>query len=164
MSGQRLKLYIHMGKRLLCLLAIFLPILTFAQVREASPRTDESVAIAKNFIQEIADMDVALDVILSEHVIVRKPNDELYDYLEASLQEIRINLLSKNIDEIQYKRYNELPRKEVRDIDPEGMLVENMVFLYHKNRLLTSLYIEDGKIASFTLVSKGNELAHFVTY
>lgn len=153
-----------MGKRLLFLLAIFLPIISFAQSTEGSPRTNESVAIAKNFISDMADLDVALDVILSEKVIVNKPNNELYDYLEASLQEIRINLLSKDIEEIQYKRFNELPRKEVRDIDPEGKLVENMIFLYYKNRLLTSLYVEDGKIASFTLVSKGNELAHFVTY
>lgn len=153
-----------MGKQLLFLLTIILPFMSMAQSAKGSTGDGKSMSVARGFINELANFDTPLDVILSERVIVNNPNDELYDYLEASLQEIRINLSLKNVDEIQYKTFHELPRKEVRDIDPEGMNIDNMVFLYYKNRLLTSLYVEGGKIASFTLVSKGNEMAHFVTY
>ncbi len=124
----------------------------------------ENLSLVKNFIHDLANDQNALDVILSQYVTVNDPSDEMYDYLEVSLQEIRINLMTKKLENIQYKTFTQLPRKEVKDIDPEDMDVNNMYFLYHKDRLVTSIYVEDGKIASFTLVSKGEEMAHFVTY
>jgi len=124
----------------------------------------ENLSLVKNFIHDLANDQNALDVILSQYVTVNDPSDEMYDYLEVSLQEIRINLMTKKLENIQYKTFSQLPRKEVKDIDPEDMDVNNMYFLYHKDRLVTSIYVEDGKIASFTLVSKGEEMAHFVTY
>lgn len=65
---------------------------------------------------------------------------------------------------LEFKNYRDLPVREVRDIDPEGLATDQMFFIYHKGRLVTSLYLIDKKIGSFTLVSKGNNLAHFVTY
>jgi hypothetical protein len=73
-------------------------------------------------------------------------------------------LTYKNFDQIEIKSYNELSRKEVRDIDPEGLNVNNMYFIYYQGRLVTSIYVEGDKIGSFTLVSKGDDMAHFVTY
>lgn len=154
-----------MKATLLYLLLFICPFWSLAQSNEQAPKAEQAgIPLIKSFIKDLSDDDIALDVILSEYVTVNEPTDELYDYLEASLQEIRINLLSKNINNIQYKRYKELPRKEIKDIDPEDLNTEAMYFLYHKDRLLTSIYVSSGKIASFTLVSKGNELAHFVTY
>lgn len=153
-----------MGKHLLLLISIIIPYFASAQAPQTSAQVTNSLTVAKHFIQDLADLDLALDIVLSEQVIVKNPDQELYDYLEASLQEIRLNLSTKKIEELQFKKYHELPQKEVRDIDPEGLNVEQMVFVYSKNRLLTALYVEGNKIRSFTLVSKGNEMAHFVTY
>ncbi|MVZ63308.1 hypothetical protein [Sphingobacterium humi] len=153
-----------MGKHLLLLISIIIPYFASAQAPKSSAQLTNSLTVAKHFIQDLADLDLALDIVLSEQVIVKNPDQELYDYLEASLQEIRLNLSTKKIEELQFKKYHELPQKEVRDIDPEGLNVEQMVFVYSKNRLLTALYVEGNKIRSFTLVSKGNEMAHFVTY
>lgn|SRR5690606_260756 len=143
-----------------------LPVLSFSQVRPAAREiaSEKGLHYVKSFIKDLADEDLALDIILSQHVIVQNPSAELYDYLEASLEEIRINLMAKNIDQITYKAYHELPRKEVSDIDPEELNTNNMYFLYYKDRLVTSIYVMDKKIGSFTLVSKGENLAHFVIY
>lgn len=152
---------------LLYFLLLLSPLVTSAQI-EHDDQTEEytfnSRDIATDFIYDLNDNEIALDVILSKWVIVNEPSDELYDYLEVSLEEIRLNLNSKNIDQIEIRNYSELPRKEVRDIDPEDLDVDNMYFVYYKNRLVTSIYVEGDKIGSFTLVSKGNEMAHFVTY
>lgn len=152
---------------LLYFLLLLSPLVTSAQI-EHDDQTEEytfnSRDIATDFIYDLNDKEIALDVILSKWVIVNEPSDELYDYLEVSLEEIRLNLNSKNIDQIEIRNYSELPRKEVRDIDPEDLDVDNMYFVYYKNRLVTSIYVEGDKIGSFTLVSKGNEMAHFVTY
>ncbi len=152
---------------LLYFLLLLGPLVTSAQI-EHDDQTEEytfnSRDIATDFIYDLNDNEIALDVILSTWVIVNEPSDELYDYLEVSLEEIRLNLNSKNIDQIEIKNYSELPRKEVRDIDPEDLDVDNMYFVYYKNRLVTSIYVDGDKIGSFTLVSKGNEMAHFVTY
>lgn len=123
-----------------------------------------SLDIAKNFIYDLAAMNIAVDVILSQHVLVKEADDEMYDFLLASLDEIRLNLMSKNVGDIQFIKYTDMPRREVSDIDTEGKDVANMYFLRYRKRQMTSLYIEQGKIASFTLVSKGNNKAHFVTY
>lgn len=152
---------------LLYFLLLLGPLVTSAQI-EHDDQTEEytfnSRDIATDFIYDLNDNEIALDVILSTWVIVNEPSDELYDYLEVSLEEIRLNLNSKNIDQIEIRNYSELPRKEVRDIDPEDLDVDNMYFVYYKNRLVTSIYVDGDKIGSFTLVSKGNEMAHFVTY
>ncbi|WP_433896158.1 hypothetical protein [Sphingobacterium mizutaii] len=152
---------------LLYFLLLLSPLVTYAQI-EHDDQTEEytfnSRDIATDFIYDLNDNEIALDVILSKWVIVNEPSDELYDYLEVSLEEIRLNLNSKNIDQIEIRNYSELPRKEVRDIDPEDLDVDNMYFVYYKNRLVTSIYVDGDKIGSFTLVSKGNEMAHFVTY
>ncbi len=152
---------------LLYFLLLLSPLVTSAQI-EHDDQTEEytfnSRDIATDFIYDLNDNEIALDVILSKWVIVNEPSDELYDYLEVSLEEIRLNLNSKNIDQIEIRNYSELPRKEVRDIDPEDLDVDNMYFVYYKNRLVTSIYVDGDKIGSFTLVSKGNEMAHFVTY
>ncbi len=153
---------------LLYFLLFLSPTISFAQFEHGDDRTEEYAVngrdVATDFIYDLNDNEIALDVILSKWVIVNEPSDELYDYLEVSLEEIRLNLNSKNIEQIEIKNYAELPRKEVRDIDPEDLDVDNMYFVYYKNRLVTSVYIEGDKIGSFTLVSKGNEMAHFVTY
>ncbi|QBR12267.1 hypothetical protein [Sphingobacterium sp. CZ-2] len=157
---------------LLYLILSISPLISFAQAKPnqakmehmESKSSKENLSLVKNFIHDLANEENALDVILSQYVTVNDPSDEMYDYLEVSLQEIRINLMTKKLENIQYKTYSQLPRKEVRDIDPEDMDVNNMYFLYHKDRLVTSIYVEEGKIASFTLVSKGEEMAHFVTY
>lgn len=152
---------------LLYFLLLLSPLVTSAQI-EHDDQTEEytfnSRDIATDFIYDLNDNEIALDVILSKWVIVNEPSDELYDYLEVSLEEIRLNLNSKNIDQIEIRNYSELPRKEVRDIDPEDLDVDHMYFVYYKNRLVTSIYVDGDKIGSFTLVSKGNEMAHFVTY
>ncbi|MBE8713271.1 hypothetical protein [Sphingobacterium hungaricum] len=123
-----------------------------------------NLLVVKNFIQEIANEQIALDIILSNQVIVNHPNPELYDYLEASLQEIRLNLTSKNLAEIQYIPFTQMQKKDVNDIDLEGKSAQNIYFLKYKDRTFVSLLVENQKIASFTLVSKGNQKAHFVTY
>lgn len=122
------------------------------------------IEIVKNFIYDLADPDIAEDVVLSQHVLTTNMDAELLDYLIASLQEIRINLLSKNLEDIHFLNYRDLPSKETADIDPEGKDVGNMFFLKHKSRQVVALYVDQGKIASFTLVSKGRNKAHFVTY
>ena len=153
---------------LLYFLLMVAPIVSFAQYEhEAENRSNNSSNsrdIATDFIYDLNNSEIPLDVILSQWVIVEAPSDELYDYLEVSLEEIRLNLSYKNIDQIEIKNYNEMPKKEIRDIDPEGLNVNNMYFIYYKNRLVTSVYVEGEKIGSFTLVSKGNEMAHFVLY
>src|SRR5690606_36450149 len=122
------------------------------------------IVLIQSFIGDLADHNKAIDVILSQHVLVNHPSDELYDYLEASLMEIRINLMTKKIDDIAYTSYDNMPHREVRDIDPEGLCTNNMYFLHHKKRQMLAVYVEDGKIGSFTLVSKGGNKAHFVRY
>lgn len=123
-----------------------------------------SIDIAKNFIYDLADLNIATDIVLSQHVLIREADDDMLDYLMASLEEIRLNLMSKNVDDIQFVRYTDMPRREISDIDTEGKDVTNMYFLRYRKRQMTALYVEDGKIASFSLVSKGNSKAHFVTY
>lgn len=134
----------------------------FAQNQDSIKQDD--IQVIKNFIADLGDENIAVDVVLSQYIKVDHPSNEKYDYLEVSLEEVRINLLYKNIADIQYIPYANMPRKEVRDIDPEKLDINRMYFLQYKKRQVLAVYIDKDKIASFTLVSKGNNLAHFVTY
>ena len=153
---------------LLILLPLFAVHIAMGQEQDSvhcmQPPEYNSLDIAKNFIYDLADLNIATDIVLSQHVLIREPNDDMLDYLLASLEEIRLNLMSKNVDDIQFVRYTDMPRREISDIDTEDKDVTNMYFLRYRKRQMTALYIEDGKIASFSLVSKGNGKAHFVTY
>ena len=144
---------------------IFLLSLSSTHAQEAKSKDyTKDIAIIQSFISDLADNDKAIDVILSQHIRIQQPSDELYDYLEASLMEIRINLITKRIEDIAYTPYSNMPPKEIRDVDPEGLCTHNMYFLHHKKRQMLAVYVEEGKIGSFTLVSKGANKAHFVRY
>ncbi|WP_133228556.1 hypothetical protein [Sphingobacterium corticibacter] len=172
-----------MKKTLLALLISIVSLPLFAQMRinrDKTPQTkamqintdtvaapttrSNSLRTAQQFIADLANPDLALDIVLSKHVLVQDADDEMYDYLLASLAEIRLNLMSKRIEDIRYVTYQEMPRKEVADIDTEGKNTADMVFLYSGKRQMTALLTQNNKIASFTLVSKGGNRAHFVTY
>jgi hypothetical protein len=147
---------------LLSILFSIQSIFLFAQ--DSIPVKKDDKQIIKEFIYDLANDDIRADVILSKYVIVENANDELYDYLEVSLDEIRINLISKKIEDIQYIPYVQMPRKDIRDIDLEELDSNRVYFLHYKNRQVAAIYLEQDKIASFTLVSKGNNKAHFVLY
>lgn len=137
--------------------------LSFAQA--SHDQQEQDIQIITNFLDDIADENIRPDVILSKHVRIKETtSNEGYDYLEASINEVRLNLQTKNVREIAYIPFQSVPNKELRDIDLEGKPIENMYFLRYKNRQMLAVYIEEGKIGSFTLVSKGNKIAHFVTY
>ncbi|WP_164122260.1 MULTISPECIES: hypothetical protein [Sphingobacterium] len=124
----------------------------------------KNIGTIQSFIKDLADENKAVDIVLSKYLIIENPSDEIYDYLEVSLEEVRINLLSKDIREINYIPYSQMPTKDIKDIDPEDLNTEQMYFLNYRKRQMLAVYIENGKIASFTLVSKGNNKAHFVLY
>ncbi|KGE15202.1 hypothetical protein [Sphingobacterium deserti] len=128
-------------------------------------KQDRDFSLIDSFLTDVDDASVRPDVILSKHVLIEKTDtDEGYDYLEASISEIRLNVQSKELNEIEAIPFRELPKKETRDIDPEGKSTDDMYFLFYKGRQMLALYLKENKIASFTLVSKGNNVAHFVTY
>lgn len=147
---------------LLTILFSIQSIFLFAQ--DSIPVKKDDIKILKEFIYDLANNEIRADVILSKYVIVDNANDELYDYLEVSLDEIRINLMSKNIEDIQYIPYAQMSRKDIRDIDLEELDSGRVYFLHYRNRQVAAIYLEQDKIASFTLVSKGNNKAHFVLY
>jgi len=130
----------------------------------ASKDHAKDIAMIQSFIADLADDSKAIDIVLSQHLIIQNPSDELYDYLEVSLQEVRINLMTKRTDEITYTPYSNMPRKEINDIDPENLDTQNMYFLHYRKRQMLAVYVENNKIGSFTLVSKGGRKAHFVRY
>lgn len=132
-----------------------------------STETDSLLAIediAFDFVHDLANTDIPLDSILNDYITVNDRSSEWNDYLLASLEELRINLMSKPVEQLEYIRYNEMPRKEIRDIDLEGKNPDDIIFIWYRKRKVAALYMEGNNIASFTLVSKGNNLAHFVTY
>ncbi len=137
--------------------------LLFAQTIEQKDHAKD-IAVIQSFIADLADDSKAIDVVLSQHLLIQNPSDELYDYLEVSLQEVRINLMTKRAEDIIYTPYSSMPRKEIIDIDPEGLDIQNMYFLHYKKRQMLAVYVENNKIGSFTLVSKGGRKAHFVKY
>ncbi|WP_400262390.1 hypothetical protein ACFX5U_02250 [Sphingobacterium sp. SG20118] len=141
---------------------LLIPNIMFAQENKYA---EEQVTYIKKFTDDLNDTTVATDVILSQYIVISNElTDELFDYLKASLDEIRLNIQMKDKSQIQYFNYFDLQKKETRDIDLEGKNPNNIYFLKVKDRLIVALYLDNEKIASFTLVSKGNNLAHFVTY
>lgn len=123
------------------------------------------IAVMKAFLTDVSNTERRADIILSQHVLLEKtPSNDSYDYLEASIDEIRLNLYNKDLEALEYVPFNKLPKKETRDIDPEGKPTDKMYFIRYKGRQLFAIYLDQDKIASFTLVSKGNNRAHFVTY
>jgi hypothetical protein len=137
---------------------------TFAQEHTKDSTNYNTESVVKHFIAQLANPDIAVDIILSQHVIVEEPSDELYDYLEVSLEEIRINLMSKKIEEIQYVPFQKMAKKDIKDIDLEGLNPDNVFFLYYKGRQMLGIYVEQNAIGSFTLVANGKGKAHFILY
>ncbi|MGE8293059.1 MAG: hypothetical protein ACN6ON_15315, partial [Sphingobacterium sp.] len=82
----------------------------------------------------------------------------------ASIDEMRINVQNKDINKLEYINFIQAGRKETFDIDLEGIDPKQVYFVRHLNRFVFATVIRDKKIASFTLVSKGNNKAHFVFY
>lgn len=148
---------------------LFLTFIIFFQTfislgQDSIPSPPDDLKIIKSFIADLANDDIRTDVILSQYIIVKNPDDELYDYLEVSLEEIRINLISKRIPDIQYTPFHQMPRREIMDIETDHLDSNRIYFLHYKRRQMLAIYLEQDKIASFTLVSKGNNKAHFVLY
>ncbi|NPE46575.1 hypothetical protein [Sphingobacterium prati] len=125
----------------------------------------EPVAVLKKFVQRLNDADLATDIILSQDIVTAKNLDEdQQEYLLASIDEIRINVQSKDINKLEYINFVEAGRKETYDIDLEGIDPQQVYFVRYLKRFVFAAVIRDKKIASFTLVSKGNNKAHFVFY
>lgn len=123
-----------------------------------------NIQLIEDFLQAIQEGEAA-DVVLNQYVwIPESLTDENFDYLTASIEEIRLNLQTKQLADIQIIPYASVSRQETRDIDLEGKASNDVYFLKHKNRQMLGIYVEGEKIASFTLVAKGNQVAHFVTY
>ncbi len=148
---------------LIILFTIFTSASTLAQnnIENTTSRPD---SLLYKFVHELADVNRATDIILSQHIIVNNPSAELYDYLEVSLEEIRLNVQYKNIGELEFVPFHKMPAKRLRDIDTEELNTNNIFFIQHKGKHIFAVYIENNKIASFTLVSKGQKQAHFVFY
>ncbi|MCI0922374.1 hypothetical protein [Sphingobacterium rhinopitheci] len=136
---------------------------SFAQQEQNANTTCDST-ILRSFIAQLAEDSIAYDVILSQYMTIEKPNNDIYDYLEASLGEIRVNLMNKKLDEITYIAYSKMPKKDIKDIDIESLNPDNIYFLYYRNKQMLAVYLEEEKIASFTLVANGKGKAHFVLY
>ncbi|WP_286896790.1 MULTISPECIES: hypothetical protein [Sphingobacterium] len=134
----------------------------FAQEQQTP---NDYVAVLKRFVQRLHDPDLATDIILSQDLITSKKLDEdLQEYLLASIDEIRINVQSKDINQLEYLSFAQAGRKETSDIDLEGIDPQQVYFVKYLKRFVFAAVIRDKKIASFTLVSKGNNKAHFVFY
>ncbi|MGE8428225.1 MAG: hypothetical protein ACN6O7_10125 [Sphingobacterium sp.] len=134
----------------------------FAQDQQTS---NEYIVVLKRFVQRLHDPSLATDIILSQDLITsQKLNEDLQEYLLASIDEIRINVQSKNINQLEYLSFAQAGRKETSDIDLEGIDPQQVYFVKYLKRFVFAAVIRDRKIASFTLVSKGNNKAHFVFY
>ena len=147
---------------LLTFLSYMLCIPLFAQEK---PVTSENVTVLKQFVHRLNDINLATDIILSQDILTEKNLDEdQQEYLLASIDEMRINVQSKDISKLEYINFIQAGRKETFDIDLEGIDPKQVYFVRHLNRFVFATVIRDKKIASFTLVSKGNNKAHFVFY
>lgn len=149
--------------RILILIFSILSSSLFAQEIHTYQSKSDSIAI-HTFIQELSNPTIAVDIIISQQIIVENPTDELYDYLEISLEEIRTNLMYKNKSDLVYTPFLKAPRKETKDIDLGALDPQKVYFIFYKNRQLVALYLKDEKIASFTLVANGEGKAQFVLY
>ncbi|GAA4174833.1 hypothetical protein KUH03_12595 [Sphingobacterium sp. E70] len=147
---------------LLTFVSCILYISVFAQEK---PVTSENVTVLKQFVHRLNDTNLATDIILSQDILTAKNLDEdQQEYLLASIDEMRINVQSKDINKLEYINFIQAGRKETFDIDLEGIDPKQVYFVRHLNRFVFATVIRDKKIASFTLVSKGNNKAHFVFY
>lgn len=141
-----------------CILCISL----FAQEKSVA---SENVAVLRKFVHRLNDNTLATDIILSQDIITAKNLDEdQQEYLLASIDEIRINVQSKDINSLEYINFIQAGRKETYDIDLEGVDPQQVYFVRYLKRFVFAAVVRDQKIASFTLVSKGNNKAHFVFY
>ncbi len=158
LTGMKIKLKLVLLMFIGCLLSQGL----FAQEQQTP---NDYVAVLKRFVQRLHDPDLATDIILSQDLITSKKLDEdLQEYLLASIDEIRINVQSKDINQLEYLSFAQAGRKETSDIDLEGIDPQQVYFVKYLKRFVFAAVIRDKKIASFTLVSKGNNKAHFVFY
>lgn len=127
--------------------------------------TSTPLPFINQFVKNLANDSIAIDIILSQNVYMSDNiEDDMIDYLIASLQEMRLNLQLKNISKLDIVPFKSLPRKETKDIEIETHKADNIYFVRYNNKLVFPLLISQNKIHSFTLVSKGNKKAHFVTY
>ena len=134
----------------------------FAQEQQTS---NEYIVVLKRFVQRLHDPSLATDIILSQDLITsKKLNEDLQEYLLASIDDIRITVQSKNINQLEYLSFAQAGRKETSDIDLEGIDPQQVYFVKYLKRFVFAAVIRDRKIASFTLVSKGNNKARFVFY
>ncbi|WP_333576224.1 hypothetical protein [Sphingobacterium sp.] len=158
LTGMKIKLKLVLLMFIGCLVSQGL----FAQEQQTP---NDYVVVLKRFVQRLHDPDLATDIILSQDLITSKKLDEdLQDYLLASIDEIRINVQSKDINQLEYLSFAQAGRKETSDIDLEGIDPQQVYFVKYLKRFVFAAVIRDKKIASFTLVSKGNNKAHFVFY
>ncbi|WP_324758779.1 hypothetical protein [Sphingobacterium thalpophilum] len=132
---------------------------------QQSADKDPNVAVLKNFVHRLNDQDVASDIILSQDLLTSKNMDaDMQEYLLASIDEIRINIQSKDNSKLEYISFARAGRKETNDIDLEGIDPRQVYFVRYLKRFVFAAVVQDKKIASFTLVSKGDNRAHFVFY
>ncbi len=158
LTGMKIKLKLVLLMFIGCLVSQGL----FAQEQQTP---NDYVVVLKRFVQRLHDPDLATDIILSQDLITSKKLDEdLQEYLLASIDEIRINVQSKDINQLEYLSFAQAGRKETSDIDLEGIDPQQVYFVKYLKRFVFAAVIRDKKIASFTLVSKGNNKAHFVFY
>lgn len=144
-------------------------IFSFLVTLELSAQQDNvdssDLLIIDTFIKELGDEETPLDVILSQYIeMSSKIDDDMIDYLIASLQEIRLNLQIKDIEKLEILTYDQLPAKERKYIDLADKQTDSMYFIHYNKKNVFSLYLQNGKIFSFTLVSNEHNKVHFVTY
>ncbi|WP_343563543.1 hypothetical protein [Sphingobacterium sp.] len=140
-------------------------ILCISLSAQEKPLTSENITVLKKFVHRLNDTNLATDIILSQDILTAKNLDEdQQEYLLASIDEIRINVQSKDISKLEFINFLQAGRKETYDIDLEGIDPKQVYFVRYLNRFVFAAVIQDKKIASFTLVSKGNNKAHFVFY
>lgn len=140
-------------------------ILCISLSAQEKPLNSENIAVLKKFVYRLNDTNLATDIILSQDLLTTKNLDEdQQEYLLASIDEIRINVQSKDINKLEFINFLQAGRKETYDIDLEGIDPKQVYFVRYLNRFVFAAVIRDKKIASFTLVSKGNNKAHFVFY
>ncbi|MDF2517853.1 MAG: hypothetical protein K0R59_3149 [Sphingobacterium sp.] len=140
-------------------------ILCISLSAQEKPLNSENIAVLKKFVYRLNDTNLATDIILSQDLLTTKNLDEdQQEYLLASIDEIRINVQSKDISKLEFINFLQAGRKETYDIDLEGIDPKQVYFVRYLNRFVFAAVIRDKKIASFTLVSKGNNKAHFVFY
>ncbi|MGE8379746.1 MAG: hypothetical protein ACN6PN_15380, partial [Sphingobacterium sp.] len=78
-------------------------ILYISAIAQEKPVTSENVTVLKQFVHRLNDTNLATDVILSQDILTGKNLDEdQQEYLLASIDEMRINVQSKDISKLEY--------------------------------------------------------------